>query len=282
MLAQPVLPLARLAGMLFLTGPFTNLTEVVQELNDKVETGGITYADPAASLTPYLPAMAPFERLKTPQPPARIILSAQAEALDAMEAIDAWVAQNILSQELEAINSQLCGPCNCRLCCIGPGQGMGQQFFEIPLQDNEIPLFQLEKIDSSQSRASSSQAETALLVDGQPFYEHDQARLIHWQQSWGLILPTGSSCPQLDDDSGGCTIYPQRPDVCRRPQIFAYALERQPAFDSDYEGTTLPAYLRQQSLLAIWDCPYVQQFQDEIGSYGQACGMEPIFKENKR
>jgi Fe-S-cluster containining protein len=280
-LAQPVLPLVRLAGLLYLTGPFDRLADVLAELVEPVETGGLHYPHPAATLTPYLEAMAPYERFKHPQPPSRIILSADLAGLDPFAALDAWVAQNVLGQELAEINSLLCGPCRCRLCCIGPDHTMAQDFFEIPLQEGELAAFPLTRIDNAQSRQASAEAAQPLVVTGHPFYQRHEPLLIHWQQGWSLILPRHTSCPNLDEASGGCTIYPDRPDVCRRPQIFPYVLERLPDHDQRHEGPLLLAFSRRDTLLAVWDCPYVKAFQEEIGIYAQLCGVEPVFKENK-
>lgn len=277
----PVLPLVRLAGMLYLTGPFARLTDVLAELIEPLDTGGLHYEDPAQILTPYLEAMAPYERFKHPQEPSRIILSAEFNALDQFEALDGWVSQNVLSKELEEINSLLCGPCACRLCCIGPDEKMAQDFFEIPLQKDEISSFPLANYDENESRQKNAETAPPLEINGLPFFENKEPLLIHWQEGWRMVLPRQSSCPNLDANSGGCTIYPDRPDVCRRPQIFSYALERLPDYDQEYEGRMLPAFSRQDKLLAIWDCPYVKEFQDEIGIYAQLCGLEPIFKENK-
>lgn len=267
--------------MLLVTGPFTTMAEVVAELREPVETGAIQYDHPGAALRPFLPAMAPYERLKTPQPPERLILSDQGQGLEPMEAIDAWVAQNVLEQELAEINSLLCGPCSCRLCCVGPEEGMKQHFFEIPLQEEEIRHFVLPRHESKESRASTSSSSPPLQLNDQPFFRARQAQLIHFQPGWSLIMPRESSCPNLDQNSGGCTIYPERPAVCRLPQIFAYSLERLASHDLEHEGQTLPASSRENKLLAIWDCPYVQQFQDEIAAYAGLCGLEPIFKKNK-
>ncbi|MEN8257430.1 MAG: YkgJ family cysteine cluster protein [Thermodesulfobacteriota bacterium] len=280
-LAKPILPLVRLAGMLYLTGPFEALNDVLEALQEPVETGGLRYKEPAGLLASYLEAMAPYERFKNPQEPSRIILSAELTGLDQFEALDAWVAQNVLNQELEEINSLLCGPCGCRLCCIGPEADMGQEFFEIPLQESEAPFFPLPQTESNESRQASSTDNEPLEIDGKPFYADESPRLIHWQRGWSMVLPRHSTCPNLDQTSGGCTIYPDRPDVCRRPQIFSYALERLPEHDQEYEGKILTAFTRKDKILAVWDCPYVKQFQQEIGTYAQICGMEPIFKENK-
>ena len=279
-LRQPILPLVRLAGMLYLTGPFETISSLLAELNEPMETAGLTYEKPGELLRSYQEDMLPFERLKHPQPGSRIILDEERNGVDSFTAVDNWVAQNVLARELEAINSLLCGPCSCNICCIGPEEGLSQNFFEIPLQDKEIQFFSLHQEDSAQSRSSGANDEEPLQVRGEPFYSH-QETLIHWKSGWSLILPRDSHCPHLDMNRGGCRIYPDRPDVCRRPQIFPYMLEREPVLDQIIEGRSLPAFIIRKKLLAIWDCPYVKQFQDEIGRYAVICELEPVFKENK-
>ncbi|MBU0910052.1 MAG: YkgJ family cysteine cluster protein [Proteobacteria bacterium] len=279
-LANPVLPLARLAGMLYLTGPFATLEDLLAELNEPVETAGISYEQPAALLRPYLDAMRPFERLKHPQQPSRLIVDANLQPAEQFTALDSWITQNILTQELEKINSLLCGPCGCTLCCTGPSTEQEQEFFEIPLTGSETDHFDLPRQDDEKTRAAAPDDEPPLVVNGAPFYANPAA-LYGWRKGWSMILPCRSRCPNLDADSGGCRIYPDRPDVCRRPQIFPYMLEQEPALDMEYEGRTLPAFVIRAKILAIWDCPYVQQFQDEIVRYAELCGLEPIFKQNK-
>ncbi|MBI5558917.1 MAG: YkgJ family cysteine cluster protein [Deltaproteobacteria bacterium] len=279
-LAHPVLPLARLAGMLFLTGPFADLESLLAELTEPVETAGIRYEQPGLELLPYLEAMRPFERLKHPRPPSRVIFAGDLQPVDPFTAIDSWVAQNVLTRELEEINSLLCGPCGCTLCCTGPDRGQQQEFFEIPLSAREAALFDLPRVDNDMSRATSAAADLPLIITDIPFYQRPAA-LYHWRQGWSMILPRLSICPNLDGASGGCRIYPSRPEVCRRPQIFPYMLERTPDHDREFDGRMLTAFLIRNKMLAIWDCPYVKQFQTEIGVYAQMCGMEPVFKENK-
>ena len=36
-----------------------------------------------------------------------------------------------------------------------------------------------------------------------------------------------------------------------------------------------------QSLLAVVDCPYVRQLQEEIAAYAAACELEMVFRHNK-
>jgi len=279
-LRHPILPLVRLVGMLYLTGPFETISSLLSELNEPVETAGLSYEEPGKILQNYHDDMLPFERLKHPQPGSRIILDEELNGVDSFTAVDSWVAQNVLTRELEEINSLLCGPCGCSLCCIGPRESLSQDFFEIPLQDKEIPFFSLHQEDSDQSRSSTSSDEKPLQIKDEPFYSHKES-LIHWKSGWSLILPRDSHCPHLDMGKGGCRIYPDRPDVCRRPQIFPYMLERESGADQVIEGKKLPAFIIRKKLLAIWDCPYVKQFQDEIGRYAELCDLEPIFKKNK-
>jgi Fe-S-cluster containining protein len=279
-LANPVLPLARLAGMLYLTGPFATLEDLLDELNEPVETAGISYEQPAGLLHPFLSALRPFERLKNPQQPSRLIVDENMQLAEQFTALDSWITQNVLTRELEEINSLLCGPCGCTLCCTGPSAKQEQEFFEIPLAASETALFDLPRLDDEKTRAASPDDDQPLALHGAPFYAKPAA-LYAWRKGWSMILPRGRRCPSLDADSGGCRIYPARPDVCRRPQIFPYMLEREPALDMEYDGRILPAFIIRAKILAIWDCPYVIQFQDEIARYAEMCDMEPIFKQNK-
>lgn len=280
LLARPLMPLARIVQMLYLTGPFDTVAEVVAELNEPIETNSATYADPAALLRPHLDLLKEFERFKHPQPPLARILDEEENPVDPMEAIALYVGQQLLIRELETINSLLCAPCGCTLCCTGPDNHLQQDFFEIPLREDEPVLFPLPRVDNQESREKTPYDEPPLLRNGQHFYETGAA-LYHWRNGWSMILPRHTACPHLAPENGHCTIYPQRPDVCRRPQIFPYALEREPGADIEFEGRMVPGFINRSKLLAIWDCPYVKRFQDQIGKYAETCGLEPIFKENK-
>ncbi len=275
-LRQPILPLVRIVQFLYLTGPFERVAPILAELNEPVEMEAVAYPEPQALLAPYLPALARFEQLKHPELAGFCVLDENGTELDSHTAIELMVCQEILTQELEAINSLLCGPCGCALCCVGPEADMAQEFFEIPLQAAELASFPVPRIDSPESRGSDPYQEPPLLVGGMPFCQGPTA-LYHWHSHWSLILPRASACPNLDPASGGCNIYPNRPEVCRRPQIFPYALERTP--EKDRPG--LPAFMARRKLLAIWDCPYVRTLQEEIGLYAELSGLEPIFRENK-
>lgn len=85
-----------------------------------------------------------------------------------------------------------------------------------------------------------------------------------------------SSCPNLESQTGRCTVYIDRPKVCRRPQIFSYILE--PVTGED--GEIIAQRLR-RTLLAIIDCPYVEVLQEEIAAYAAACELNLVIKRNK-
>ena len=276
-LAQPILPLIRLVQILFLTGPFATVDEVVAELNEPIDTV-VSYPEPAVALAPYLDLMAEFHSLKEPVPARYTILDADSNPLSAMEAIDLWVAQQVVTRELEAINSLLCGPCGCSLCCTGPTPDLRQVFFEIPLAESETGLFALPRVDTPASQGLSAASEPPLLVDGRAFYEQGAA-LYRWRSGWSMILPRDSACPHLQA-SQACAIYPRRPQVCRRPQVFAYLIDRAPE-EAGSRDDTAPTFHQHGKILAIWDCPYVKRFQNEIAIYAEICELEPIFKENK-
>lgn len=281
-LGHPILPLIRLVQLLYLTGPFATVAEILPELREPIETNAATYDDPPRRLQPYLEILQQFEGLKDsdglPHPAYRIVDEQGAE-LAPFEALELWVNHQALRQELAGLNSQLCAPCHCHLCCLGPEAENRQQFFEIPLLPQEVAGFPLPRVDSGESRATSALAEPSLRRDHQPFYQ-TAAALYRWRTGWSLILPRASACPNLEKDPGGCRIYPERPEVCRQPQIFPYLLERRPELDRP-GAETRPTYLAPRKLLAIWDCPYVRQFQAEIAAYAEQCELEPIFKKNK-
>lgn len=280
-LATPVLPLVRLACLLYLTGPFERMEEVVQELPAPVEAGGVLYEDGAAALAPLLPFLRRFEALKAPAASlgAERILEENLTEADPFEALELQVAHAVMAWELEAINSLLCGPCRCTLCCIGPEAGMQQEFFEIPLAGAEAGRFDVPRRDTAETRGSTSAAEPPLAVDDLPFYQGPPA-LIHWRTGWSLILPRGSRCPSLLPD-GRCRIYADRPDVCRRPQIFSYVLEGMEEEATGEGGNMATAWIARRKLLAVWDCPYVRELKDEIARYAELCGLEPVFRHSK-
>jgi len=278
LLARPLLPLVRLLQLLYLTGPFSRVDEVLDQLREPIETAGIRYPEPDRLLAPHRDLLAGFEKLKS-QAPFATVLDEEGQPLDRLTALEAQVCHAILGRELETINSLLCAPCGCTLCCTGPAPGMAQEFFEIPLQPEETALFPLPRIDTPSSRAASSTTEPPLLHQDREFYRAEPA-LYHWRQGWSMILPQAGGCPQLTA-AGGCRIYPSRPRVCRLPQIFSYLLEEQTPPSGAGAGTVTPVYLARHKLLAVWDCPYVRTLREEIARFAETSGLEPIFRHNK-
>lgn len=274
-LQQPVLPLVSMVQFLFMTGPFTKVTEVIDEMPAPIETGYATYEDPQKLLRRHQQALELLEGVKSGAESDFEVVSVQDEPVDTMTAVSAVIMQQILTDELEEINSLLCAPCNCRLCCIGPDLSMEQDFFEIPLRDEEPSFFAIDRLDTTASRAHCSMDEEPLQENNVPFYKRNEPALIHWQNGWSLILPKSTNCPNLEPSQGRCQVYTDRPEVCRRPQIFPYIVEK---LDSRREK---PLYRLRQSLLAIVDCPYVSALKEEIAAYGAACELEVIFKQNK-
>jgi Fe-S-cluster containining protein len=275
LLRKPVLPLVGIVQFLYLTGAFATVEEVIDQLPETIETGFAVYEHAAADLSLYIDLLQSLEALKAGQAPREQVIDSEGRPVDAMTATTALVVQRILTRELEQINSLLCGPCNCTLCCIGPEAGMAQAYFEIPLQPDETETFILERIDTAMSRSHRVDDEPSLQVGGDAFYDRPDPMLIHWSHGWSLILPRESRCPNVED-TGNCRIYPLRPQVCRRPQIFPYMVEAVAAPDRAY-----PLFRLRHTLLAVVDCPYVLQLQEEIAAYAAACELDMIFRRNK-
>jgi len=275
LLRKPVLPLVGIVQFLYLTGAFAEVEEVIAELPETIETGFAVYEHAAAYLALHADLMQPLVALKTGEPLLEQVVDNGGQLVDAMTATAALVAQRILTRELEQINSLLCGPCNCTLCCTGPATEMAQAYFEIPLQLGETHLFAVERIDTPISRALRVDDEPSLKVRGRDFFDRTDPVLIHWSHGWSLILPQKSRCPNLQD-AGSCRIYSQRPQVCRRPQIFPYIVEPVAATTEVH-----PVYRLRHTLLAVVDCPYVRLLQDEIAAYAAASELDMIFRRNK-
>jgi Fe-S-cluster containining protein len=289
LLKHPVLPLFRMVQFLFLTGPFDRVEQIVEQFIEPIETNTARYDDPIEFLKPYLPLMEGIETLKKQEGQAiPLIVDEQDKPINRFTAVESWVGQQILTMELEKINSLLCGPCDCVLCCVGPDYGttldagpqMEQEFFEIPLTEEEATLFDLPRIDNDRTRSVTANTEPPLQSAGGPFYEQGPA-IYNWQNGWTMILPRTSRCPQLDGKKHTCRIYPQRPAVCRRPQIFPYLIEKSVAAASGDHGAANGVHVARNKLLAVWDCPYVREFKQEIAAYAEACKLEPVFMENK-
>ena len=292
-LKKPVLPLVNMLQFLYLSGPFATVDEVLNRLTKAVELEGIHYENPKQMLEEYRCFLKEFEVMKGKKKLSAalpFIIDEKNEPVAKRRSLELWIKQQVLSQELETINSALCGPCGCVLCCTGPNSEfdeaagfkgkMKQEFFEIPLADNEVDLFGLKRFDTAETRAMTTHSVPPLQMAQAPFYKHATA-VYHWKNGWSLILPEGSACPQLAADTKRCLVYAKRPEVCRKPQIFAYVLEQTPDTAKRSDGVLIPVYMARNKVLAVWDCPYVRRFQHEIGAYAEFGGLEPIFKKSK-
>ncbi len=272
MLAQPVLPLVSMVHFLYITGPFTTVAEVIEEMPEPIETGYALYEYPRKQLRQYTQHLMLLEGLKNTTETDLQIVDANGNQLDHTTALTSFINQQIMADELEAINSALCSPCGCTLCCTGPDDGMAHEFFEIPLQADETALFDLPRFDTPASQTRSAMDDPPLQMADKPFYDMADPGLFHWQTGWSIILPRKAACPALGR-KGRCGVYTTRPRVCRKPQIFCYIIESLQGSDR----------LRLRNcLLAITDCPYVQILGDEIAVYAAACELELLFKGNKQ
>jgi Fe-S-cluster containining protein len=293
-LQHPVLPLVDMVQFLYLTGPHETVDKVLDEMTEIIEINGSVYENPGRSLVPYLQFLQDFEVVKGKRKLAYsfpLIVNNNGEPQAKLQSLELWIKQRVLTRELEEINSILCEPCGCVLCCTGPDnefdkqagytKKMQQEFFEIPLVQQEVKLFDLQKVDNVASRSLTAHSATALQINGQPFYKHEMA-LYNWQNGWSLILPSGAVCPQLETASKKCKIYGKRPDVCKRPQIFPYIVEEQPEKAKHSDGTLIPVYMVRNKILAVWDCPYVQQYYDDIVAFAELSKIEPVFRKSKK
>ncbi len=290
---KPVLPLVNMVQFMYLTGPFAQIEEVLNRLTKEVELEGVVYENPKQILLPYTVFLKEFAVIKGKKKLSfrlPFIVNEKDEPMPKRQALELWIKQQILERELEIINSRLCGPCGCVLCCTGPNSRfdeasgfkgkMQQEFFEIPLADSEIELFALNRVDTEESRRMTARSQPPLQLDKTPFYKHETT-LYHWQNGWSLILPAGSACIHLSPVTRRCLVYANRPEVCRKPQIFAYILEKTQDTARRSDGMLIPVYMARNKVLAIWDCPYVRKLQDEIGAYSEMSGLVPIFKKSK-
>lgn len=292
-LQKPVLPLVNMVQFLYLTGPCETVAEVMHHMTKPVELAGVLHANPRQELEEYTPFLREFEVMKGKKKLSftfPFIIDEKQKPLPGRRALELWIKQQVLSRELETINSLLCNPCGCVLCCTGPNSDhdrnsgfrgrMKQEFFEIPLEESEGFLFDVDSFDTAESRTMTARSEPPLLRESRPFYKHNTS-LYHWQNGWSMILPAGAACPRLALDTKKCLVYEKRPQVCRKPQIFSYILEKTPDTAKRSDGVLLPVFMARSKLLAVWDCPYVRKFQEEIGAYAEMAQLEPVFKKSK-
>ncbi len=269
-LRRPLLPLARMVHFFLATGAADSAAGVLAELPSPIETGQACYEEPAALLAPYLPLL---DALTSEQAIAAVVLGEDGRPLDAAATRTALLWQQLLEGELEEINSLLCAPCDCTLCCTGPAPEMAQEYFFIPLQTEEGQLFSLPRLEMPPlAQRTSLEDLPSLLRDTA---QANVPALLSWHGGWLLSLPRGSACPQLL--ARRCQCYPARPRICRRPQIFPYLLEPQTGEAED--GTT--TYRLRHGLRAVSDCPYVAALRDDIANYAAACELTLYYGPNK-
>ena len=248
--------------------------ELARELPDSLELSGIVYENPHKLIESVADVLEGFASIKNERDTKLLpkIRGCDGQELNLLDAAIALTKQKILEHELEIINSFLCGPRRCTLCCTGPTQSSRQEFFEIPVLKEELALFDLPLIDLHESRMTTANAEPELKIDGVSFYKKYPAAVYNWATGFSLILARGSRCPHLKD-SGTCNIYSMRLKICRKPQIFPVVIEER------NEGQK--ELVKRDVILAIWDCPYVRDLKTEIMTYAIFCGLDCIFKENK-
>ena len=165
LLKRPVLPLVNMVEYLYLTGPFKKINEILSRSTKPLELEGVQFENPRQMLKPYETVLQEFEVIKGEKKLSvslPFIVDEKQKPLAKRQALEVWIKQQILSRELEKINSVLCGPCGCVLCCTGPNSEfdalsgfrgeMKQEFFEIPLKGSEVDIFALKRVDTEDSR----------------------------------------------------------------------------------------------------------------------------------
>lgn len=270
------MPLVAMLRFLYMIGPHAAVAEVIGELPEPIETHGVVYERPRALLQEYLAILVGLEAVRQGKYPQAVVVDEDSNPADPLTAGFVLLQQEVLTAELERINSLLCGPCGCILCCVGPDRAMAQEFFEIPLAPRELEGFPAPRHDSDASRRRRSVDEDELRWEKRPFYRRPDPVLIHWRNGWSLILPRESRCPNLETGTNRCRIYDGRPAVCRRPQIFPYMVE---PLDGVAAGPG--RYRIRRSLLAVSDCPYVRELKEEIARYAAACELQLVLQQNK-
>lgn len=295
LLKRPLVPLTFLVSGLFLTTGLPGIAATVAKVKENITLDGVFYDNPQAILKDYLDVFEPYERFKRGELKnrGRLIVDLDHKPLDILAGTILEIKQELLRRELGHINSALCGQYHCTICCQGPLEEEENSFFELPLTEEEVPLFPLPGIDTTLTRSANAYAEPPLMRNDQPFYKTEPA-LYRWRQGWGLILTRGSFCPNLNRDTGCCLIYEKRPEVCRWPQTFPMVLEK--VFDPEgvqgiasANGVSLNDltdkdhyYVSQEKILAVWDCPYVQEYKDDIIRFAELSSLEPVFRRNKK
>lgn len=275
--AQPIWPLAEFLGFIYMASPYEDPHELFAELPFPIELKGSIQYENLDCVEPYKSELLDFIRAVKGQfkPDLPDIYDVSGNKLDFFQALHLFFKQIFIEKELFFLNARFCASEHCMLCCEGPSQSSQKIFWEIPLADAETSSFDCPGYASEESLKKTS--EDGLLIDNIPFYELQKPAIIHWSSGPSLILPKGVRCPNLKAN-GRCEKYETRPYTCRKPQVFSYILDTSPLSPS---GKLKNSFVARDSLLAVWDCPYVKRLKDDMAQYASLCDTEIIFIENK-
>ena len=139
------------------------------------------------------------------------------------------------------------------------------------MERDELKDFPLEVISNQETRASTAMDEPPLLIRGREFYTLGPA-IVEWRTGHSLILPRDTKSPNLTN-MRRCNIYDMRPKTCRKPQIFAYILEK---------TGEVGHFIYRNKMLAISDCPYVKILKERIHHYASLCEVDLIVSPNRK
>ena len=268
-LKRPLWPLIKLIQVLYLAGEYRDLKALFNDLPGEIELENGPYDNIQRRLNEYSDLIeGMLEPFYLDHDVPKVLLGD--ETLPPHEAYTAQLRQKLIERELEGVNSLLCSPMGCDLCCVGPRDDEKNLFFDIPLKMEEVDTIGITTFDTPLTRSSSPYDEQSLSIEKRPFYELGPV-VITWRTGPSMILPRGERCPKLSRDVR-CTIYPQRPWTCRRPPIFSYVLDRTGA-DGDFS--------LENKLLAIIECPIVQELKREIHLYASLNELDLVITRNR-
>ncbi len=275
---KPIWPLVEFSGFLYMATPFEEPQQLFEEMPFPLELKGSLVYESLECIEPYKTELFDFllaikGQFKSSLP---YLFDISGQKLDYFSTIHFFFKQIVLEKELLHINSLLCAESYCTLCCEGPSKEAEKLFWEIPLSGKETDLFDCQVISTDKSRGKTSEDE--LLIDGSPFYELEKPAIIFWSSGPALILPKGVRCPNLHTN-GLCKRYETRPYTCKKPQVFSYILDTSPLSPA---GKDKNSFTVRNSVLAVWDCPYVKRLKDDIATYVTLCDAEMVFMENKQ
>lgn len=272
-LKTPLWPLTKLCILLYLTSPYQTWEELLQALPQELSVDNTIYKAPASKLTPLHLNTQWLGLLKNGKNSTELptVVNERNDILDMFSTVLCLIKQHVMQMELETVNSLFCSSMKCSLCYEGPKSNAIQEFFEIPLQPKELSLFTLKIVETPFQGGFDPYSTDTFQIDGKPFYLLPPA-IYHWRHGYSLILPKGAVCQHLSQNMR-CNIYEKRPDVCKRPQIFAYVMEQPP--------NKPHIAIERNTLLAVTDCPYVRMLENELERYAVLNEVTLMLKPNK-